>query len=87
MKLDGGAIAPRISVVDGVTYVWGLVAGSVTAVQAHLGDRSFAGSVDQGIFAIEIPNASHGTGPIDVIVNGTPSTVVHLPGVPTPLGG
>jgi hypothetical protein len=86
MKLDGAVVAPRISVVDGVTYVWGLAAASVTAVHARVADDTFAGSVDRGIFTIEIPNASHGAGPIDLIIDNPGAAVLHLPGVPTPLG-
>ena len=86
MQLGDSIVAPRIAVVDGGTYVWGLAAGTVNGVQAQLGGQTFTGSVADGIFTIEISNGSNGTGPIDLqVTSGTSKTVISLPGIPKPL--
>jgi hypothetical protein len=86
MKLAADLLAPRIAVVDGGTYVWGLSAPSVSSVQARTGGQTFTGSTSNGIFTVEILDGSHGTGPITLVAtaNGSTSTII-LPGIPTPL--
>jgi hypothetical protein len=86
MHLGDSIVAPRIAIVDGGTYVWGLAAGTVDRVQAQLGGQTFTGSVADGIFTIEISNGSNGTGPIDLLVtSGSSTTTISLPGIPTPM--
>ncbi|HEX6763588.1 MAG TPA: hypothetical protein VF094_12390 [Gaiellaceae bacterium] len=86
MQLGANMIAPRIGIVDGGTYVWGLAANSVDRVQARTGGQTFAGSITGGIFTIEISNGSNGTGPIDLLVtSGSSTTTITLPGVPKPI--
>jgi hypothetical protein len=86
MQLGTELLEPRIAVVDGGTYVWGLAKPSVTSIDARTDGQTFHGSVTNGAFAIEIPDGSHGTGPIDLAVTSNGSTTtIGLPGVPTPL--
>lgn len=86
MQLGDSIVAPRIAIVDGGTYVWGLAASTVDRVQAQLGGQTFTGSLVDGIFTIEISNGSNGTGPIDLQVgSGTTTTTVSLAGIPKPL--
>lgn len=86
MQLGLDLLTPRVAVVDEGTYVWGLAAPSVTSVQSRTDGHVFTGSVANGIFAVEIPDGSHGTGPIDLIATANGSTTtISLPGIPTPL--
>lgn len=86
MQLGDNLVAPRVAIVDGGTYVWGLAASNVDRVQAQLGRQTFTGSVAGGIFTIEIANGSNGTGPIDLLASsGTSTTTITLPGIPKPL--
>lgn len=85
-RLGTDLVAPRLAIVDGGTYVWGLAASEVTKVQARTAGQTFNGSVSGGVFSIEIPDGSHGTGPIDLLVNTRSSTTtISLPGIPKPL--
>jgi hypothetical protein len=86
MRLATDLVAPRIAVVDGGTYVWGLSAPGVSSVQARTGGQTFTGSTSNGIFIVEILDGSHGTDPITLVAtaNGATSTNT-LPGIPTPL--
>lgn len=86
MQLGDNLVAPRIAIVDGGTYVWGLAASNLDRVQAQLGGHTFTGSVTGGIFTIEIANGSNGTGPIDLLASsGASTTTITLPGIPKPL--
>jgi len=86
MRLGTELVMPRLAIVDGGTYVWGLAADQVTGVQVRSAGQTFNGSVGAGAFSIEIPDGSHGTSPIDLIVaTGSSATTIPLPGVPKPL--
>lgn len=86
MRLGNDLVAPRIAIVDGGTYVWGLAADNVTGVQARTAGQTSAGSVGDGVFSIEIPDGSHGTGQIDLLVSvGSSTATITLPGIPKPL--
>ena len=75
-----------VAIGDGGTYVWGLAAPTVGSARAEIGGESFTGTVDAGTFIIEIPDGSHGTAPIDLLVSaGSSATMVSLPGIPKPL--
>ena len=87
MQPGSNVLTPRVAIVDGGTYVWGLAAPSVAGVGVDSGGQTFSGSVANGIFAVEIVDGSHGTGPITVTAtldNGS-TTNTTLPGIPTPL--
>jgi hypothetical protein len=85
-RLGTQLLAPRIAIVDRGTYVWGLAAPTVSSIQARIGGRVFVGSVSSGIFTIEIPDGSHGTGPITLAATADGSTTtIALPGIPVPL--
>lgn len=86
MQLGGNLITPRIAIIDGGTYVWGLAASSVDRVQARTGGQIFAGSIDGGIFTVEVSDGANGSGPIDLLVtSGAATTAITLPGIPKPL--
>jgi hypothetical protein len=83
MHLGDNLVAPRIAIVDGGTYLWGLAAGTVDRVQAQLSGQTFTGALADGIFTVEISDGSNGTGPIDLLVtSGTSTTTISLPGIP-----
>lgn len=85
MRLANSLVIPRVSIIDGGTYVWGLVDGSVSSVDASTEGRQFSGSISNGLFVIELPDGSHGSGPIELYVTSSgKQTAVHLPGIPTP---
>jgi hypothetical protein len=86
MKLDDNLVAPRIAIVDGGTYVWGLAASAVSRIQARTEGQTFTGSVAGGIFTVEISDGSNGTGPIDLqVTSGSATTSISLPGIPKPM--
>lgn len=86
MHLGTDLVVPRTAIVDGGTYIWGLAAKDVTGVHARIGGQTFDGSVNNGVFTIEIGDGSHGTPSIDLLVNtGTSTRTISLPGIPTPL--
>ncbi len=86
MQLGDSIVAPRIAIVDGGTYIWGLAASTVDRIQAQLSGQTFTGSLADGIFTVEISDGSNGTGPIDLLVTaGTSTTTITLPGIPKPL--
>lgn len=86
MHLGTDLVVPRTAIVDGGTYIWGIAAEDVTGVQARVGGQAFHGSVNNGVFSVEIGDGSHGTPSIDLLVNtGTSTTTISLPGIPTPL--
>lgn len=86
MRLGNELVAPRIAIVDGGTYVWGLAASNVTGIQARTASQTSTGYVGDGVFSIEIPDGSHGTDQIDLLVSvGSSTTKITLPGIPKPL--
>lgn len=84
--LDGQRVAPQVTIVDGKTYVWGLVASGVSSVAARVDGQGVSAEVGNGLFSAELPEGAHGTGPIALSVEGSdgPSTVT-LPGIPAPI--
>jgi hypothetical protein len=85
MHLGANLVVPRLGIVDGGTYVWGLAAPGVSGVQAHVGRETLTGSIAGGLFVLEIPDGSHGTASVDLVVTaGSSSTTISLPGIPAP---
>lgn len=84
--LDGNSLAPRIGIVDGGTYAWGLADPQVTGVTTAVDGGSYAGAVGNGVFLVSLPDASHGSGSIRIVSQTENSSeTFNFPGVPTPL--
>ena len=88
MQLDGALVTPRVSIVDGATYAWGLAAANVSSVSAQVDGQQATGTVSNGIFSVALPDGAHGTGPISLSVGaGNATATVNLPGIPKPVAG
>jgi hypothetical protein len=84
-QLSGKALAPRIGIVDGGTYAWGLADSRVSGVTVSVNGRSYPAVVRNGVFIAAIPDGSHGSGPIEITADFNNSTqTFSFPGIPVP---
>lgn len=80
-----GTLSVQESVVGGGTYVWGLAADGVTAVTVTLSGKTYVATIADNMFAVQIPDGSHGTDAISVsATSGAVTNTQSVAGIPAP---